>query len=203
MEETEAIMGQQPREERTIDEERVMNIREALASMEQGEIAAFSLERDDFQDFLENPSMELAIMGNDGFGIFRNSPRYGYTQGFAFDRNNVIENPSGLSRFGSWPINVEFIEFITNIENIYSILLEHGVENAEILSYTIIAHVSSVYTGSGPVPPGGRRTTCIWIHTTEGDFFLESNLSLIGHRRNTIESYLFFTLEEYRQRWGQ
>jgi len=190
--------GEQPT---VIDMERVEKTEEAVENLKPGEITTFRFRRNEFQHFLEEPSIENLFMLNERFGIYRKSHKAGHIQGFEFNHNNVEEIPSGYERLGAWPLYIEFIDFMEE-ENLRSILSERDIEN-EILFCTAVAHTYWELKENELPPPGTSPGMCIWIHTVDGDYFLEHNASLSDNPHDPNFTFSFYTLEEYRQKYGR
>ena len=162
-----------------------------------GDMVELRLGIENFQDFLEEPSIDF-LYERGGVSIYRISDREGYIQTLDFARSTATISTStreiGIFRIGAWPISIELINFMNYENTIKNMLVENGIEY-EIIDYAMISH--GVH--AQPVPPGSRLQMGIWIHTSGGDFFLQHD-RIIDEQLFTFH---FFTLEEYRQRYGR
>ena len=190
------------------------NILDIVLNPEMGEAVLYGLERKDFQKFLKEPSINFA--GNKCYRFFiykkaviRDRTGVGFDErpievyGFNKDRIDMRRTYSPATvadRIGRWPVNLEFVDFMNDPENIRRILKEYDIEE-ELKSYVIIEHISPptlLVLGSE------TRKMCIWVHTDLGDYFLDHTYNpefgpLDGDFNN---QYTFYTLKEYRKRYG-
>jgi len=188
-------------EEFVFDEERVMRVKQAIDNLEVGDVSTFWFETEEFRFFLDEPSIERLYGLSRGFSVARKSPFEGRIIAIrpldSFRRDMSILN----FRIGSFPISEEFMDFMNEPGNFNNVLLEQGVES-EILNVTIMTHPTQERIDSGTPPPGTRSVMAIWIQTTDGDYFLEHvPASLAGYTVATF-GFNFYTLEEYRLKWG-
>ena len=107
---------------------------------------------------------------------------------------------SGIYRVGSWPIYTEFIDFMNNSEVFEQILIENGVES-KLLERTIFTH-GAYNTSSGSNLSGIYPKMCIWLHTDNGDYFLEDNPYLAENVLDTNYTYSFFDASGYMDKVG-
>jgi len=178
--------------------------------LEPGEIVAFSLNTDGFHSFLLDLTQESLYENSDVISVFKKSARSeGYIRAFGLSRRSpdisrasADEMKSGYYRIGAWPVYTEFIDFMNNADNFKQILLEQKIEN-ELLNYAIMAHTTYVHEGDGPPPPGNQPQMCIWLHTDKGDYFLDHNPYIAESHRDPNFTFDFYTLDEYRQKYGK
>ena len=165
-----------------------------------GDVVAYTLSRKAFQEFLLQPSVDVLSAKCDYLSVFRKY-REGNVQQEVFGPEGVKKEVcvSGYFRIGNWPVYLEFIDFMNNEDNFRQILLEHNIHD-ELLSYTAIAHKN--YDDSEPRKPGTMPKMCIWLHTNNGDYFLESNAYLYADPHDTNFLYDFYDLNKYSQKYG-
>ena len=117
-----------------------------------GDVITYRLDQTAFQEFLNNPSLDILLEQSNNISAFSksvNSER-------PIVCNRLTPSPerfegwSGSFRIGSWPVYTEFIDFMNDPETFPQILSERGIDE-EILSIAIITHP----TGE-PAPPSGQ-----------------------------------------------
>ena len=163
---------------------------------ELGDIFVYDLDREEFQEFLTEPSIDFAREKCYCFSIYRKSGNYVEVEVFDLDGTTKTEG----TYFWLFPlrVNIKFINFLNDPENIIQILSEHGIDD-EILSYVIISH--STYSSQNddqPIPPGNYPQICIWIHTDIGDYFL----SRPTNKDDSDLTYDFYDLAGYSNKYG-
>ena len=89
---------------------------------------------------------------------------------------------------------------MTNTENFERLLSENGVEES-IISCVIVLHWTSVAKEGVLTPPGTGPEFCVWLHTDDGDYFLQRKVNL-NDPHDTSFSFDFFTLEDYVRKYG-
>jgi hypothetical protein len=179
---------------------------------EDGDLVVYYLDKTEFPAFLVEPSMSFFEENNSGFLVFRESPikhhpeEYGYAeQGYVemvdYARGGVKdEQPSGYYRVGSFPISLEFADYMNQMENLDEILLQQKIEET-VLDYAIIEYpFSNRETTDTPAPGTMDSTMCIWFHTASGDYFLEHNAYLTEPRLPGDFTYSFYNLQTYSPR---
>ena len=108
---------------------------------------------------------------------------------------------SGLYRIGSWPVYTEFIDFICNNEKLEYVLLDHSIK-ANIESVTLFTHGINIVSDnqSAVAAPGTYPKMCVWLHTDNGDYFLEHNHYLADGPLDVNFTYDFYDLVSYREK---
>ena len=128
------------------------------------------------KEFLNDPSMDTLIRASGSFSVYRRKE----SQVERISSPDILDAVarSGGFRSGNWPVYVEFIDFMNDPENFEKILLEHDIEE-EIISYVIIVHGQLIRQGpasaEGQPQPSQTPGMSIWIHTDNGNYFLEQH----------------------------
>lgn len=169
-----------------------------------GEVVVFSIDWAGLSEFLLEPSLEtLSCRSGSIDKLIKSEASTGVIEieRISDPTLNWATAGSGTIRIGSWPVYTEFIDFMSDPDNLVKILHERNIDD-EILSCVIIE-----YNKTGCVPantesqtqPSSTPTMCIWIHTNAGDYFLENYFNLSGDPNDTnfVNHYVFFTLHDY------
>jgi len=171
-----------------------------------GDVVVYWLRgKDEFSAFLNEPSIEILIERSYLIGVFRRS---------RFEDNCVdferifpyraVENSirSGGTWIGQWPVYVEFIDFMNDNENFVQVLLEQGIEE-DIINVAVIMHPTDAIISDPPLP-GTGPTICIWIQTSNGNYFLEHYIDWEGdlHSTNFLSHSRFHDLNSFKIRWA-
>lgn len=203
-----------PTDQNPIQKEEVDNVETSIwpetgYQPKEGEVVGYYLDKGDFREFLQKPSVELLFSKQINWGVYNKIPhKEGYIQQriFATDKIGPVhydEAKSGLFRIASWPVYTEFIDFMNDADSFKQILLERGIDE-EIVYYTIITHRYSDPPNTEPVPPGTQyNKMCIWIHTDFGDYFLEDNPYLAEDPNDPAFTYDFHDLAGYSKKYGE
>jgi hypothetical protein len=161
-----------------------------------GKAVLYRFDTKSFQRFLKKPSIEAAGNNCYGFIVYNKTAdgmRHIILDGFMREQRIQWRSSSGTQRIAKRPIDVEFIDFMNDPDNIRQILLDRGIDD-EIQSYAILEHL---------LPTLERRRAmgmCIWIVTEAGDYILHYKLrpgSLFDEDFG-IE-YRLYSLEEFRK----
>ena len=172
-----------------------------------GDIMVYITSLAGLREFMKKPSLETIFMNSSVLDVYRKSESrvdFVEVERIFGPTLNWQTAKSGSLRIGSWPVYTEFIDFLSNTENIRQILLERDI-NEEIISYVIIQHgrADSLVTYSeGQTTPSNTPTMCLWIHTDAGDYFLEHYFNLDSDPLDTNWAFQFQTFEEYSLKYG-
>lgn len=163
-----------------------------------GEIVGYYLSKNDFEQFLEKPTMEILLKRYDHFWVYRKAEeREGYIQLLDDTGNLKGEKASGYYRMGAWPVYTEFIDFINNSQNLERILKDNTDSTQTLLNYIILQYSWYEPQEGVYIPPGTGPQMCIWLHTKEGDYFLENDV-YHGDPFSTDFDYVFYGLKQYQ-----
>ena len=175
----------------------LLELEKVFYNPQNGEIVEYYLSKDNFKKFLEEPTMKTFLEEYDHFCVYKKAKQQGEYVELLDDAGNVMgEAPSGYYRIGAWPVYTEFIDFMNDDQNFESILKDNTDGMQTLLNYTILQY-SWYESQEDYIPPGTGPQMCIWIHTKEGDYFLENDV-YHGDPFSTDFDYIFYDLEQYQ-----
>jgi len=175
--------------------------REINYELQPGEILTIeTLDREGIRAFLVEPSLETLYEYCEFVIIYRKSERIPGNVEYQMlaPEKKIDSTEGGVYRVGAWPIYTSFIDYMNDIEGFEQILLERGIE-AEVLSVVMFAH--DIYMPKKPLP-GDTPKACIWLHSDNGDYFLEFNFYLNTNFHDESYTYNFYDLTGYIEKLG-
>lgn len=171
--------------------------RKAYYELQIGEIAEYCLGKENFQRFLQNPTMDVFLEEYNDCIVYRKSAvQENYIEVLNDDGSVFEEVQGGQYRIGAWPIYTEFIDFMNERNNFEQALQKNGIEE-QLLNYTILSYDWYEPQEGVYIPPGTGPQMCIWLHTKEGDYFLENDV-YHGDPFSTDFDYVFYGLKQYQ-----
>ena len=172
-----------------------------------GEVPVYSFDSASFHKFLSDPTLDTLKEVSTQLFVFRKSgdseaPIEQELLTPIFNSEyRVTRSTSGSHRIGTWPVYVEFLDFLDEPENFNKLFLDLGIEVA-VLRYKIILHPN--LTENSLNVPGVYPQMSIWIHTERGEYFLT-------HFNNWDDPYgtdylkhsVLYNLEEFWNRYQE
>ncbi len=158
-----------------------------------GEFICYSVSLDVFRKFLENPSVD--ILQNSLKCIYSKSVKENkidYAYMYEDGRTQKGSASSGSLRLLliSFPLEIEFVEYVSSKENIEKILSENGID-CNINYYVTLTEKTEF------VP------VTIWASTDKGNYFITVNLTSTGKPHKYEYEFTVYSQSEFYEAFRQ
>jgi len=174
-----------------------------------GEVPDYWLDTASFHKFLCDPTLETLKEVSNQLVVYRKTGVSGelveqeiLTPIYSGMNNRVTRSSSGNHRIGTWPVYIEFLDFMNERENFNKLFRDRGIEVA-VLHYIIIKHPDlRNLTTNRPDAPGIYPQMSIWIHTERGEYFLEHVYNWDDpYGTDYLKHSVLFSLDKLRKKY--
>jgi hypothetical protein len=163
-------------------------------SYKEGEILVYSIGRDTFRKFIEDPSLSVLDKDNIRISVYKKSiNKEGYIERKIITKNpvQIDEAESGIMRIDWLPVCTEFIDQIYSTDKIENLLKQNEL-NCKVYSYVLINYSA---------PDVAEIPITIWAKTNIGNYFIAISWDIEDDPNGTEYIYTVYAQNEYYEKF--